>query len=145
MDDEEEKGTPIPRYPFTNTKQDTFNKRPPIIQTMKSKQLKEKSYNVNMHPTEIQRSEDYPTTEELLPLENPETELHIAIESLGSSDWAKQFDACTVLRRCCINNPEAVFALKSGQIHKMSLYFVKIADSLRSSLVKNCILALIGN
>ena len=88
--------------------------------------------------------EQYLSLDQLLPFDNPEEAAKKMSEDLKSSDWARQFDACNTIRRVCVHHPEMLTTKNPSQVHAMVLDLVKIAESLRSSLVKNCVLAFTG-
>ncbi len=82
--------------------------------------------------------------EQLLPLDSPEESVKAAGEDLKSSDWSRQFEACNTLRRACAHHAELLTGKGISQVHALALDMIKIAESLRSSLIKNCILAFAG-
>lgn len=94
--------------------------------------------------SKAEETDQYLTLEQLLPLDQPDEELKCALDDLKSSDWSKQFDACNTLRRACVHHSELITTRNAGQVHSMILDMIKIAESLRSSLVKNCVLAFTG-
>lgn len=82
----------------------------------------------------------YLTTEQLLPLENPEAEWSKCAETVKSSaNWLKQFDACNTARRLCVHHP-TVFATSPLLLHGFVLDLLRLVESLRSSLAKNVLL-----
>lgn len=89
-------------------------------------------------------TDQYLSLDQLLPLDRPEVEIKGAFEDLKSLDWSRQFDACNTLRRACVHHIGIINSKTPAQIHGMILDLVKIAESLRSSLVKNSILTLTG-
>ena len=98
-----------------------------------------------MKPVKSEDTDQYLSLDQLLPLDNPESDVKGSFEDLRSLDWSRQFNACNTLRRASVNHPEILISKTPGQIHGMALDMVKIAESLRSSLVKNCLLTLNGN
>lgn len=95
-------------------------------------------------PSRPEDSEQYLSLDQLLPLDRPEAEIKQALEDLRNVDWSKQFEACNTLRRACAHHVGILSCKTPAQVHGMVLDMVKIAESLRSSLVKNCVLTLTG-
>lgn len=91
----------------------------------------------------LEENERYLNLDQLLPLEDPDEALKKAVEGLKSTDWSRQFDSCNTIRRACMNHSAILTANSITYIHALTYGIVKILESLRSSLVKNCILALI--
>lgn len=89
-------------------------------------------------------TDQYLSLDQLLPLDKAEVEIKATLENLKSLDWSRQFDACNTLRRACVHHVSILNSKTPAQIHGMILDMIKIAESLRSSLVKNCILTLTG-
>lgn len=96
-----------------------------------------------MNPSLYDESDKYLNLDQLLPLENPEETIKKAGEDLKSTDWSRQFDSCNTIRRACAHHSAILASNTATHLHSLILDLVKIVESLRSSLVKNCILALI--
>jgi HEAT repeat protein len=78
-------------------------------------------------------------TEELQPVENPDTTMRTLIERLGSSDWAVQMEALNDLRALSIYHaPQTVLP----NLHQVVRHTLLVADNLRSQLSKAAIMSL---
>jgi len=80
----------------------------------------------------------YLTREDLKPLENPEEQLHKYL-GFEPEDWKEQFEMLNGIRRLLKHNSE-LFAMIP--IHSLVIKLLKYADSLRSGLAKNSLIAL---
>ena len=82
--------------------------------------------------------------DQLLPLDSPEEAIKSALDGLKSSDWSQQFEACNIIRRACANHAPLLAAGGATIIHAIVIELQRQIESLRSSLIKNGILTLIG-
>jgi len=82
----------------------------------------------------------YLTTEQITPLENPETEWYKCAEIIKTSNnWLKQFDACNIARRICKYH-SSILSTSSSILHGFTLDLLRLVESLRSSLARNVLL-----
>ena len=81
----------------------------------------------------------YSPLEQLEPLSEPQTALQQCVDQAQTSDWAAQFEMLTLLRRLVKYHAEI---LKVGNLHIVVQMAARLAESLRSSLVRNSLVLL---
>lgn len=80
----------------------------------------------------------YLTSDEIEKLSDPNAGLTQVVTDLESKDWETQANACNVLRSLAIHSPKM---LTSATLRDIVPSLIKIAQSLRSSVSKNGLLA----
>ena len=75
------------------------------------------------------------------PLVNPESQLRPAVEQLKSTDWAKTFEACNIIKRGVMFHKN-LFAHPSPMTAQIFKDIVKAVDSLRSQVAKQACITL---
>lgn len=75
------------------------------------------------------------------PLVNPESQLRPAVEQLKSTDWAKTFEACNIIKRGVLFHKN-LFAHPSPMTAQIFKDIVKAVDSLRSQVAKQACITL---
>ena len=75
------------------------------------------------------------------PFDNPEFQYKQALEQLKTSEWAKQFEGCTTIKRIAVFHPQ-LLATSHPLTSPTMKELTKVVDSLRSQLAKNAILTI---
>jgi hypothetical protein len=75
------------------------------------------------------------------PLPNAEVLYKQALDQFRSGDWAKQFEACSTIRRVALFHKN-LLSTQNPLTSAIVKELVKIVDSLRSQLAKNAILCI---
>jgi len=87
---------------------------------------------------ELLKTEVIPLSEELSPLDDPESTLKTAMATLGktNADWNHHFDAVTLVRRVVVHNSEQIV---NAKLKNVIMAVLDQVDNLRSLVSRNAI------